>query len=347
MLRPTVKHPFGAYNQLFITVRQLLIFWCGALSLTRERVCCLQFLLILASAVILWSKSQGARDHILLSKIRDSPNLEGQVPVFISPRNRVAQLYPQALGSLFVTSYDSQGYGGGIRTLIHAGVESLISSSQSQSYITTDCQSANLSWNKSHSNELSDCTISWDSWVTEWRLGASQEWLSSIELVMVIYIFRTRNNAIGIYVSWVELEIPCFVNYSEIGEVRSCKSSGSAWKAMTWFLNWTLRITSTSTGVLSCCNDNEIRRNQNNLKAQLISLSLGFLRKIGVLRHVFWNNGRKLILSFSPPTGETNTGIGISFPTVYEKPNGLAEQVRSKRYAIFTDVRGIWRRIVC
>jgi hypothetical protein len=38
------------------------------------------------------------------------------VPVFISPRNRVAQLYPQALGSLFVASYDSQGCGGGIRT---------------------------------------------------------------------------------------------------------------------------------------------------------------------------------------------------------------------------------------
>jgi hypothetical protein len=42
-------------------------------------------------------------------------NLEGQVPVFISPRNRVARLYPQALGSLYVASYDSQGYGGGIR----------------------------------------------------------------------------------------------------------------------------------------------------------------------------------------------------------------------------------------
>jgi hypothetical protein len=27
---------------------------------------------------------------------RDSPNLEGQVPVFISPRNRVAQLYRQS-----------------------------------------------------------------------------------------------------------------------------------------------------------------------------------------------------------------------------------------------------------
>jgi hypothetical protein len=32
--------------------------------------------------------------------IWDSPNLEGQVPVFISPRNRMAQLYPRALGCL-------------------------------------------------------------------------------------------------------------------------------------------------------------------------------------------------------------------------------------------------------
>jgi hypothetical protein len=80
-------------------------------SLTRRYVCRLQLLLVLASAVILWSESRLTRDHILLSQIRDSPNLEGQVPVFISPRNRVAQLYPQTLGSLFVASYDSQGYG--------------------------------------------------------------------------------------------------------------------------------------------------------------------------------------------------------------------------------------------
>jgi hypothetical protein len=53
--------------------------------------------------------------------IWDSPNLEGQVPVFISPRNRVAQLYPWALGSLLIACYDSQVYGGGILTRLHTG----------------------------------------------------------------------------------------------------------------------------------------------------------------------------------------------------------------------------------
>jgi hypothetical protein len=33
----------------------------------------------------------------------------------------VAQLYPQVLGSLLVASYDTQGYGGGIRTRLHTG----------------------------------------------------------------------------------------------------------------------------------------------------------------------------------------------------------------------------------
>jgi hypothetical protein len=81
-------------------------------------VCRLQLLLGLASAVILRSESHETHDHILLSQIGDSPNLEGQVPVFISPGNRMTRLYPQALGSLFVASYDSQGYGG-IRPRVH------------------------------------------------------------------------------------------------------------------------------------------------------------------------------------------------------------------------------------
>jgi hypothetical protein len=77
-------------------------------SLTRERVCRLQLMLVLTSAVILGSESRETRDHILLSQIGDSFNLEGQVPVFISPRNRVARLYGQALGSLFHSLGSSQ-----------------------------------------------------------------------------------------------------------------------------------------------------------------------------------------------------------------------------------------------
>jgi hypothetical protein len=73
----------------------------------RGWVCNLQLLLVLASEVILRSESLGIDDHILQSQIRDSPNLEGQVHVFISLRNRVARLYPQALGSLFIASYNS------------------------------------------------------------------------------------------------------------------------------------------------------------------------------------------------------------------------------------------------
>jgi hypothetical protein len=80
-------------------------------SLMRGRVCRLQLLLVLASAVIRGSESHGTHYHILLSQIRDSSNLEDQVPVFISPRNSVVQLYQQALGSLSVASYYSQGYG--------------------------------------------------------------------------------------------------------------------------------------------------------------------------------------------------------------------------------------------
>jgi hypothetical protein len=103
--------------QIFISVRQLRVSWCGVPSVMKEWVCCLQLLLAFASAVILGSKSCETHDHILLSQVWDSPNLEGQFPVFISPTNRVAQ----ALGSLFLASYDSRGSGGGICPHLHTG----------------------------------------------------------------------------------------------------------------------------------------------------------------------------------------------------------------------------------
>jgi hypothetical protein len=93
-LRPTIRIFIFRLNTYGYSL-------CVTSSLKRGWVCRLQLLLGLASAVILRSESCGTDDHILLPQIRDSPNLEGQVPVFISPRNRVSRLYPQTLGGEF------------------------------------------------------------------------------------------------------------------------------------------------------------------------------------------------------------------------------------------------------
>jgi hypothetical protein len=65
----------------------------------------------------MWDAFSGERTDLSFT-IAAGP-LQRKVFLFISPRNRVLQLYLQALGSLLVAFYDPKGYGGGIRTLFH------------------------------------------------------------------------------------------------------------------------------------------------------------------------------------------------------------------------------------
>jgi hypothetical protein len=69
---------------------------CGASSLRRGRVCS-------CAMQPVNGPSRAESVTILYCLIWDSPNLEEQIPIVISPMNKVSQLYPLALGSIYFT----------------------------------------------------------------------------------------------------------------------------------------------------------------------------------------------------------------------------------------------------
>jgi hypothetical protein len=97
----TSKHkhlPLETHSQCFFQLNA-----CGCSpyvppSLTRGWVNRLLLLLVLASAVILGSKSRGTHDHILLSRIQTHPTWRARSSYLYPPSNRVVQLYPQDTG---------------------------------------------------------------------------------------------------------------------------------------------------------------------------------------------------------------------------------------------------------
>jgi hypothetical protein len=106
-LRPTVsrpvclgaRHPSGTSDQFFflleISFRQVRLCYFVAPSLTRGRVCNLLYNCFWAlPEKSLLVQSPTELTAVFYCLIWGSPNLEGQVPIFISPRNRVAQLHP-------------------------------------------------------------------------------------------------------------------------------------------------------------------------------------------------------------------------------------------------------------
>jgi hypothetical protein len=51
---------------------------------------------------ILGSECHGNHNHILLPQIRDSPNLEGEVPVFVFPQEQGGPVIPPGTGYPFL-----------------------------------------------------------------------------------------------------------------------------------------------------------------------------------------------------------------------------------------------------
>jgi hypothetical protein len=117
-LRPTLSwpvsldagHPSGTRDQFYflleIFFRHFRVCYFVAPSPTRGQVCNLLYNCFWAlPEKSLLGRSPAELTAIFYCLIWDSTNLEGQIPVLYPPgTNRVAQLYPQALGSLLVAS---------------------------------------------------------------------------------------------------------------------------------------------------------------------------------------------------------------------------------------------------
>jgi hypothetical protein len=142
-------------------------------ALPNERTVCN---LLVQFAVNLRFKSRRTHDHISLSHLRLRQPW-GQVPVFISPRNRVAQLLPRALGSIFVGYYDSQGYGEGILTRLHTGPRT-----DPKSKSRYDWRSVSMSWCRAPSGPHDQMFI------TVWRLLFCLCWTPSLTIGLVCHL---------------------------------------------------------------------------------------------------------------------------------------------------------------
>jgi hypothetical protein len=172
------RAPCGAHDHIFITIWQSrsCFFFCGAPSLTRGWVCLLYKVLALANAVFLGSEALGTSDHILLSQIWgflfrrllrlagsrwrpwpqkskskshcDWRSVSQSVNLSVEPH--------VGLMTCYLLLFDSYGLVFVARPLWREDGSVFCiccwplpwPESESESYVTTDGQSASLSWNK-------------------------------------------------------------------------------------------------------------------------------------------------------------------------------------------------------
>jgi hypothetical protein len=107
----------------------------------------------ICSAITQRSESRRTRNHTLLSHLR-LPQPGGPGSHIYIPQEQDGAVMPPGIWFLYITSCDLPGYSGGILTLPQPGVPGSCiyirqeqgGPVQSQSHVTTDGQSINMSW---------------------------------------------------------------------------------------------------------------------------------------------------------------------------------------------------------
>jgi hypothetical protein len=112
------EHPCGAYDHILLPVGRLLSEGCGILSVGRPLWREDESAVFIA--VTQWSKSLRTRNHTLLSHPRH-PQPGGPGSRICITQEQGGPVILRALGSLYVASYDSQGYRWGILTNLNTG----------------------------------------------------------------------------------------------------------------------------------------------------------------------------------------------------------------------------------
>jgi hypothetical protein len=119
--RRLVEPPSGAQYQIFLLSVAGLLMW---VTVSEERTG-LSFTIAAGSRQRSHSRARVPLDSWSYFTVWDSRLSQpgGLGPRIYTPQEQGGPVIPQALGSLFVISNGSQGYGGGIRTRLHTGLE--------------------------------------------------------------------------------------------------------------------------------------------------------------------------------------------------------------------------------
>jgi hypothetical protein len=113
-----VRHPSGAQDQVFITVRQLQVCWCGCPLWWEDRSVVYNCCWPLPAQSFSGPSSAELMTVFCCLRLKTPPTWRARSP-YLYPPGRGRPSYTPRHWVPSVTSYESQGYGGVIRTHLH------------------------------------------------------------------------------------------------------------------------------------------------------------------------------------------------------------------------------------